>query len=185
MPRLGAWPRVLATAAFLCAAQARAETPPLSEYQVKAAFIYKFATYVRWPQRTEPVATAPFVLCVIGKDPFGRELNAVMDGQKVQGRAIVVKRLTQPEVALRCEVLFVSSSEQAILPKILKALQGAPVLTIGDMDRFAKLGGLINLTTDENRIRFEINKGAIERAGLRVASQLLGLARIVDEERVR
>jgi hypothetical protein len=181
MRRRGAWLWALATC--LCIAQGRAQTPPLSEYQVKAAFIYKFATYVRWPPRTGPDATAPFVICVIGKDPFGRELGAVMDGHKVQGRAIVVKRVAQPEEALRCEVLFVSSSERATLRKILTTLHGAPVLIVGDMNRFAELGGMINLTAEENHIRFDINKGAIDRAGLKAASQLLGLARIVEEEK--
>jgi hypothetical protein len=166
-----------------CVAQVRGEAR-LSEYQVKAAFLYKFATYVRWPARSGPDADAPFVIGVIGKDPFGRELDAVMNGQSVRGRAVVVKRLAKPEEALRCDVLFICSSERGALRKILGALNGAPVLTVGDMDRFAELGGMINLTTENNRIRFDINKRAIDRAGLKVASQLLSLARIVEEEKV-
>src|SRR5882672_8118531 len=95
----------------LCVAQVRGEARP-SEYQVNSAFIYKFATYVRWPARSGPDADAPFVIGVIGKDPFGRELDAVMNGQSVHRRAVVVKRLTKPEEALRCDVLFVGSSER-------------------------------------------------------------------------
>jgi len=157
----------------------------LSEYQVKAAFLYKFATYVRWPARTGAEAT-PFVIGVIGRDPFGRDLDAVMKGQNIRGRAIVVKRVTQPEEALRCDILFIGSSERERLRALLTSLRDAPVLTVGDMDRFAELGGMINLTTTEdNHIRFDINKGAIDRAGLKVASSLLGLARIVQGEVTR
>jgi hypothetical protein len=158
----------------------------LSEYRVKAAFLYKFATYVRWPSRTGVETTAPFVIGVIGKDPFGPDLDAVMKGQNIRGRAIVVKRLAQPEEAARCDVLFIGSSERERLRALLTSLRDTPVLTVGDMDRFAELGGMINLTTTEdNRIRFDINKGAIDRAGLKVASSLLGLARIVQGEEMR
>src|SRR5882762_3080597 len=96
--------------AGLCVAQARAESA-LSEYQVKAAFLYKFATYVRWPPRTGLDASSPFVICVIGRDPFGRELDAVMQGQNIHGRSIVVRRLTRPEEAARCDLLFIGSSD--------------------------------------------------------------------------
>ena len=172
----------LIAASLLAIAQTRGESR-LSEYEVKAAFLYKFATYVRWPPQSAAVTDAPFVIGVIGKDPFGRALDAVMKGQSVHGRAVVVKRLARPEEALRCQVVFVCSSERGALRQILGTLNGAPVLTVGDTDRFAEQGGMINLTTEENHIRFEINKRAIDRAGLKVASQLLGLARIVDEEK--
>jgi hypothetical protein len=173
----------LVAVSLLCIVQARGETQ-LSEYQVKAAFLYKFATYVRWPATSSAEMDAPFVIGIIGKDPFGHMLDAVIDSQSIHGRAVVVKRLVRPEEALRCHLLFVGSSERGALRKILGTLNGAPVLTVGDMDRFAEQGGMINLTTEENHIRFEINKRAIDRAGLKVASQLLGLARIVDEEKV-
>jgi hypothetical protein len=169
--------------AGLCAAQERgAAAAP--EYEIKAVFIYKFATYIRWPVTTGADAARPFVIGVIGKDPFGPALDAVMSGQSVQGKAIVVRRLAGLEEALRCDVLFVSSSERERLPQIFAALRGAPVLTVGDMDQFAELGGMINLiTAEDNRIRFDINKGAIDRARLKAPSQLLRLARIIKSSR--
>jgi len=154
------------------------------EYQLKAAFIYKFATYVRWPATSSADATSPFVIGVIGKDPFGPALNDVVQGQRVQGRTIAIRRLRRLEEALRCEILFISSSERGNLHEIFAAVHGAPVLTVADMDQFAELGGMINLvTTEEHHIRFDINKGAIDRAGLKAPAQLLGLARIVIESR--
>jgi len=176
------WPRGLMLAALFWVAAGRADaaTP---EYHVKAAFIYKFATYIRWPPTGEH-ADMPFVIGVIGTDPFGAALDEVMRGQNVQGSPIRVRRLTRPEDALHCDVLFVSASERGNLRQILISLRGAPVLTIGDMDEFAERGGMVNLiTSPDNHIRFEINKNAIDRAGLKVPSQLLQLARIVDESR--
>ena len=79
----------------------------------------------------------------------------------------------------------VSASERRNLPKILDALRHAPVLTIADMERFAELGGMINLTTEQSRVRFEMNPAAIQRVGLKAGSQLFRLARIVNDSGVR
>jgi hypothetical protein len=164
-------------------AEARAENKVL-EYQVKAAFIYKFATYIRWPAAAGTDASTPFVIGIIGKDPFGSALLEVVQGERVQGRGILIRRLGAIEEALRCDVVFVSSSERGNLRQIIASLQGAPVLTVGDMDQFAEMGGMINLvTTQDRKIRFDINRGAIDRAGLKATSQLLRLAHIVDEPR--
>ncbi len=174
---------VLTLAASLWLLDARGEALA-PEYQLKAAFIYKFATYIRWPATGSAHAVTPFVIGVIGRDPFGRALNDVVQGERVQGRVIEIRKLGRLEEALRCEVLFVSSSERAKLHDVFATLRGAPVLTVGDMDQFAELGGMINLvTTEDNHIRFDINKGAIDRAGLKASSQLLGLARAVVESR--
>ena len=82
-----------------------------------------------------------------------------------------------------CHVLFVSSSEQDNLSEIVESLTGAAVLTTGDMDRFAKRGGIINLTKKANKIRFEINPKAAKRAGVILSSYLLSLATIVIEDK--
>jgi hypothetical protein len=170
---------VLLIAAGLSAAQLIAQPKP-PEYQVKAAFLFKFATYIRWPVRAAGDTTSPFVISVIGKDPFGPSLDAVVRDQSVQGRPIVIRRIAAATDARQCDLLFISASERPNVRQIFDALRGAPVLTVGDMDRFAELGGMVNLVvTDDNQIRFDINNESVERAGLHAHSQLLRLARIV------
>jgi YfiR/HmsC-like len=155
---------------------------PAPEYGVKAAFLYKFATYIRWPVSTGTAQARPFVIGVLGDDPFGSTLNEVVRGQTVQGRGIRIRALSRKEEAVECDLVFISVSEQPNLKEILVHLRSAPVLTVSDLDQFAEQGGMIGLlTTEENHIRFDINKAALDRAGLRASSQLLGLARIVDE----
>jgi hypothetical protein len=179
MRRRPRWIWALTLMAALGFEQARAD-PVAPEYQVKAAFLYKFATYIHWPEPTGK-STAPFVVGIIGRDPFGSSLGAVVRGQTVHGKTIVIRKLARVEEALQCDVLFISSSEREHLPQILGALGSAPVLTVSDMDQFAERGGMINLiTTEDNHIRFDINKAAIDRAGLKAPSQLLRLARIVN-----
>jgi hypothetical protein len=166
----------------LFAAEIDAQPKP-PEYQVKAAFLFKFATYIRWPPRTGTEAASPFVICVVGKDPFGKALDIVVRDQNVQGRPIQVHRVAAYEEARRCDLLFVSASERSNVQQIFDALRGSPVLTVGDMDHFAERGGMVNLViTDDNQIRFDINKESVERAGLRAPSQLLRLARIVQSQ---
>ena len=166
-----------------CFAPARGDSATQAEYEVKAAFIYNFAKYIKWPKTSTAEATKPFVIGIIGKDPFGPVLDDIMRGKSVQSRAVVVKRFGRVEDVADCDILFISSSEKNNLQRIFEVLRKVPVLTVGDMDQFAERGGMINLTTEENRVRFEINIEAAERAGLKPGSQLLRLARIVTESR--
>jgi hypothetical protein len=169
------------TAGLIVAPLRSGETHPPTEFEVKAAFIYNFSKYIQWPKGFD--TSKPFVIAIIGKDPFGVVLDEAVFGQKVQGRSVIIKRLTRIDDIPNCDILFVAASESSRLARILGTLHQAPVLTIGDVNRFAELGGMINLTTEDNRIRFEVNVKAIERAGLKAGSQLLRLARIVNEAR--
>ena len=153
-----------------------------SEYELKAIFVYKLATYISWPPSAAD-ARRPFVIAILGRDPFGRIIDDVVRGENVNGRRVLVKRVSRAEEALECDVLFVSSSEKSNVARILQEVRDAPVLTVADMDQFAQAGGMINLVNDQRRIRFEVNVSAIDRAGFKAASQLLALARIVDERR--
>ncbi len=180
--RIGLWPLLLLASLGVAHAGAGDVTAP--EYQVKAAFLYKFAAYIRWPSPAGADPGAPFVIGVIGRDPFGSALSDVVRSQSIRGRGIRIRLLSRREEALQCELLFVSASERANLQPLFTVLRGVPVLTVSDMDQFAQRGGMIGLvTTEDNRIRFDINNAAIERAGLKASSQLLGLGHIVEEMR--
>jgi hypothetical protein len=160
-------------------AAAQIESP--GEYQVKAAFLYNFAKFVEWPVSAFPNETAPFVIGVLGEDPFGKELDRITEGRIVQGRSIIVRRFQDTSDLAACQILFICSSERPRLKDIFKALERANVLTVGEMDGFAQSGGGINFFLLENKIRFEINTAAAELSGLKVSSKLLSLARIVKK----
>ncbi|MBI1824306.1 MAG: YfiR family protein [Nitrospirae bacterium] len=149
-----------------------------NEYQVKAAFLYNFAKFVEWPQ--EAIAGGqPFVIGILGQDPFGNELDEAVAGKTVREKKITVKRFSKIEEAIHCHLLFISNSEDQNLAQILRRLEGAPVLTVSDMGQFAEKGGVIQLVTDQNKIHFAINMAAAERVGLKPSSQLLKLSRII------
>lgn len=154
-----------------------AERHGAEEYAIKAAFVFNFAKFVEWPSLTETGAS--MTLCVLGADPFGATLDA-LQGKTVQGRPLAIKRLRTLKAEEGCHMLFIARSEQENLGHLLAALRDQPVLTIADMAGFAKAGGIINLVMVEDKVRFEINQGAAQRAGLRISSKLLSLGKIVD-----
>jgi hypothetical protein len=152
------------------------------EYEVKAALLYKFASFVEWPPET---SGSELCIGVVGQDPFGVILDQVVKGKSINGRGFILKRLKFGEDPAGCHILFVSASERAKLRPILDRLEAAGVLTVSDIPGFCRAGGMIGLEMSDQRVRFEINPDAAERGRLKLSSKLLSLARIVREERVR
>ncbi len=180
--------RALSAVAFLlfCSAGS-ANSVELSEYRLKAAVIYKLARFVDWPEAAFDNESDPLDVCVLGSDPFGDQLSLI-EGREVDGRPLQVRGVGLSVDRVReekCHVVFVSQSERRSLEQALDALEGQPVLTIGDMDRFCFRGGMVNLVADGGRLRFEINFDRAVSAGLELDSQLLDLATIVVEKRSR
>ena len=154
-----------------------------TEYQLKAVFLMNFAKFVEWPATAFRSAQSPVTICVLGEDPFGRDLDDVVRGQVAGDRALAVKRLTQFQREESCHILFVSPSEKARTEWVLGLLKSAPMLTVGEGDEFAAAGGMIGLVIEDNKVRFDVNLDAAERAGLKISSKLLKLAKNVRERR--
>jgi hypothetical protein len=149
---------------------------------VKAAFLFNFAKFTEWPSGEVTNRHSPFVMCVLGKDPFGSVLDDTLQGKTLREQRVVVQRLQDASGARQCHVVFVSRSEAGNLAAIFQALRGTNALVVGETDGFAESGGAIELTLDQGRVRFTINPGAAQRAGLRLSSKLLALAKIVRDK---
>jgi len=185
---------LLVLAATLCGGELRGASveasPPETnspeatlEYQVKAAFLYNFTRYVKWPKEAFDDERSPIVVAVLGSDPFGITLDKVFAGKTASGRRIQVTRFASTAKLEKCHLLFVPRDETESLPLLAKHLAGAPVLIVGESKDFAVEGGEINFYIDKKKVHFEINKMAAERAKLEISSQLLKLARIVEDKR--
>lgn len=171
---------VLAAVVLPCVATiATAETPALSEYQVKALFLFNFAKYVDWPPHAFANDSAPIVIGLVGQDNFGDNFKQVIAGKTINGRPVVVKHVASEQEYKGCHILFISASEKSGLPEILNAVKDSPVLTVGETERFLAQTGMINFTKKENKIRLEINLGAVQRANLKISSKLLSVADVV------
>jgi YfiR/HmsC-like len=158
------------------------EHPPerYIEEEVKAAFLFHFVRFVEWPQEFAPGPDSTIVLGVLGDDPMADVLERTIAGKRIDGRALTLRRFAGPAAVRPCHVLFLPTGRAPDLPRVLQELHGAPVLIVGDSPGFARAGGVINFFLEDDRVRFEINLAAAARAGLRISSKLLTLARVVD-----
>jgi hypothetical protein len=143
---------------------------------VKGAFLTKFAMFVEWPGKPAPGGQAPIVIGILGDDPFGPQFETALAKETINGRPFALKRLKDPQEAGGCQILFVSASEASRLPDILVATRHQPILTVGDHERFAHRGGMINFLKRDGKVRFEVNTAAVAAGGLKVSAKLLQVA---------
>jgi YfiR/HmsC-like len=171
--------RFVATLLLLLAPSARAaQDPTPTEYELKAVLLYNFSKFVEWPPESFPEVNSPFRICVLGRDPFAKSF-ASLQSKSVGARQLQIVRLSSRQAAPDCHILFLSGSEKNRLPSLLDLLGNKPVLTVGDTEGFAAAGVIINFVLEEDRVRFEVNVQAADRAHLAISSRLLASARTV------
>lgn len=147
-----------------------------TEYEVKAAYLYNFGRFVEWPPRVTAPKSDSFTVCVLGQDPFGPALDATLAGETINGSKVAAQRISKSQEAVNCRILFISPSEDSQLKETLAALDKTSALTVSDMSQFVRRGGMVQFILEGNRVRFEVNLTAAERADLILSSQLLKLA---------
>ena len=161
---------------------------PVEEYKLKAIFLYKFTTFVEWPAAAFETTNAPFVVGVLGRDPFGPHLQQVAATKSVYGRRMVLQHFDAADKVrdARCHLLFIPKSERENLSRLLTWLKTAPgpkppILTVSEAADFPRDGLIINLLVEEKtrHLQFQIDRDAAAAAGLKVSSELLDLAKTV------
>ena len=158
-----------------------AQTNPLIEYPVKAAFLADFAQFIEWPRDAFQSEKGPFILCVFRHNPFGNALDEIVQGRKINNREVVARRIKELPDLKSCQLVFVSDRDDSALSEIISSLKGASALLVGESDDFAQRGGGIQFFLEGNRLRFAINMDALQRARLTASSKLLALAKIVHD----
>jgi hypothetical protein len=151
---------------------------PAQEYKVKAAFIYNFARFIEWPQEVFASADSPFVIGVVGTDPFNGALEQAVTAKKVGTRRVEIQHFDSVDQIGPCQILFVPTSDDESETKIIQKVENDHVLTIGESDSFDSIGGSFRFFTEDNKMRFEVNTDATDHAKLKISSKLLKLARI-------
>lgn len=149
-----------------------------TEAQVKAAFVYNFGKFVEWP--SDRFGGRYFIIGIYGDDDFAQVLANVVAGKFIYEKPVAVKRFSKMEDIAGCHILFVGYSAKDNLTKLFNFVHKIPVLTVSDMQGFADRSGMINFRRVGNNIRFEINVNAAQQTGLKISSQLLKLAIIIE-----
>ncbi len=153
---------------------------PVEEYKIKAAFIFNFTQFVNWPEQSLGPPGSPFVIGILGEDPFEGYLQEIIKGESVKGHPLVIRHFKNVEDVKSCHVLFIDikGNDDAILKK----LEGRNILTISEEEKFAHDGGMVRIYTKQNKIQIQINPEAANKASLTISSKLLKLVEIVKSD---
>lgn len=161
----------------ILALPARSQAPAApTELQVKAAYLYKFGAFVQWPNAA---ASNAFSICILGRDPIGPVLDSTISGEALGDKKLTATRVSTPQEAAHCQILYVGITEESRLRSILPALSKLPILTVSDIPHFVDRGGMIQFVLENGRVRFDVNLASTEKAGLTLSSQLLKVASAV------
>jgi len=150
----------------------------VSEHTVKAAFLLKFAGYVEWPTAHFATPDSPIVLGVSGSEEVAAALDALLPGRKVNGRAVVVKRLREGEVPQAVHIVFIGRGERNPRTAI-RAAQQQGALAVTEAERGLEQGSAINLVRVDDRIAFVVSLESADKSGLRISARMLAVARRV------
>ncbi len=170
---------LLLSLSLICKATAYAEDPSL-EYKVKVVYLYNFTKFVSWPDATLPGDTPTLNICIVGKNPFGSLLEPITHIRN-QDRAITIEHIEDIRTLEKrsCPILFISASEQDAVTELLQKTAQMHILTVSDIDGFARHGGIIGFVVKEDKVRLEINLSAARLAGLTISAKLLEIATVI------
>lgn len=149
----------------------------VTEHQVKAVFLYNFTQFIAWPPASFKSPDEPFIIGIIGNDPFGSFLDETVAEEKIGTHPIGVQRYNDPKNIGHCHILYINSNDKESIKTILSAVSEKSILTIGDHPDFCQWGGIVRFFTDQNKIRLQINVEQSRAVGLNISSKLLSVAK--------
>jgi hypothetical protein len=167
---------LLFTEIFSCAFQTSGDR----EYRVKAAFLFNFTQFVEWPAGALDGTGTPFVIGILGENPFGNYLREIVAGESVNGHPLTIHQYKNVDEIKLCHILFINPVETSQIREVTTALQGRNILTVSDAASFIQSGGMIRLIKIDNKIRIQVNPVKAKEADLIISSKLLGIADIVS-----
>ena len=172
---------LLVLAAFfaqLACAQSAVQRIDATEAGIKAAFLYKFASYVEWPSSAFPGPDSPLVFGVMASEEVAAELERILPGRIIHGHPVTVRRVKPGESVAGVHVLFIGRG-QTDLRTVLRVAQHPGMLVVTETERGLEMGSIINFVVADERVGFEVSVEAAERNGLRISSRMLNVARRV------
>jgi hypothetical protein len=185
MPVLARRAPILALSLVLLLPASSAGAKITHEYDLKAAFVFHFAQFVKWPPEAWPGRGSPLTIGILGEDPFGKSLDEIIANETVDGHKLLVRRFQNLNQIDSCQILFISASEKDRLGSILSRLGHRSILTVGETEDFAQRSGMIGFVISEKRLRLAVNVAAASAANLTISSKLLRQSQIVGPARMQ
>ena len=137
-------------------------------------FMINLAKFITWPDSTFSDPSTPIKYCILGTEAMGGVLDQAMEGKNAKGRTFNIQRTNVADLttAKACHVVFISVTDPEQLAGVIDALDGLPVLTVGELENFAQYGGMVGFYGKGRKIALAINKKRLESAGLAASSKL-------------
>lgn len=160
---------------------AQAQSPAAPEFSVKSVFIFNFTQFVEWPAEAFSGPDSPFIIGIVGTNPFGTYLLETVAGERVGSHPIQVHHFQEGADLKECHLLYVNLLDSKKIKTVLTALDHRHTLTVGDAPLFTREGGMIRFFMRNNKIRLEINPTTVRAAQLTISSKLLNVAEITAQ----
>lgn len=149
-----------------------------TNYKSYTLFVYNFMKYIEWPENT---TSGDFVLGVLGDSPIYKELDALAKSKKIKGRNIVVKKISTPDEARQCHLVYVPPGKSSMLKSLNEQVKDKPVLVVCEREGLAQKGAALSFVTlEDDVLKFDINKTAIEQHELKIPRSLISLGMVVN-----
>lgn len=157
-----------------------AQSNEVAEYKVKSVFLYNFTQFIDWPRASFKSPEDPFIIAIAGDDPFGNYLDETVAGEKFGTHPIIIRRYGSLRDIGNCHILYINSGDDDFVRKALNRVSEMNTLTVSDDFNFIRLGGMIRLYKEFNKVRLEINVRAARSARLDISSKLLSVSKVYD-----
>jgi hypothetical protein len=151
---------------------------PSLEYKVKAAFLFNFTRFVHWPASAYDSPDDPFVIGIVGNDPFGSYLDELVSGELANGHKIIIRRYPNGGEIRGCQLIFMNISDKTKLKLMLTQAIRQNALTVSDEDDFIRLGGILHFYMEDNKVKMEVRLAAAKAAKLEISAKLLQVAKL-------
>lgn len=151
----------------------------LYEQKIKAGLIYNFLKFTAWPESSLSQNGGKLNVCLFGGDPFDGYLYP-LEGRTAQQYLISIKKIDAINQLNSCNLIVVHHDRKGSLPQLFQSLKGKPILTISDINDFARQGGMVEMVKEEERVNLYINEKEASNAGVQIQSRILKFAKLVS-----
>ncbi len=173
--RIGSGIRLIAWLAALCAPSCPCWADQVySAAAVKAAYLYRFAGYIDWPQVDSP--PGEFTIVVVRAHDIASQLQTLSRGRQINGKPIRVQESSSPQDIPSAQMAYIAPDPRLDMRPLIKSLESRHIVVVTDQSEGLDDGALINFVMVDQRVRFEVSLTAARRGGFGISSELLSVA---------
>ncbi|HEY0064597.1 MAG TPA: YfiR family protein [Telluria sp.] len=151
------------------------------ERKVKAAYLYKFAAFVAWPDTSFARPDSPLQIGVAGNEALADLLETMLAGRSANGHPLALRRLRPGDGPAGLHILFLDASlAPAARQSLLSAADGLALLTVSDAGPAQAPVSMINFVLEQDKLRFDVVLAQVHASHLRISARMLAAAHHVQ-----